>query len=137
MKTQKPELEYMNIAKGIGIVLIVIGHAFLQDSTSPVRSFVYLFHVPLFFIISGYFFKDAYTEQPLELIIRRIKSLWIPFIKWSILFVLLHNLFYQLGIYSTEYSIREITAKILGSLLFNGTEQLLGAFWFINCLFSR
>ena len=43
----------MDIAKGIGILLMVCGHAFVLG-----KHFYTLFHMPLFFIISGYFIKD-------------------------------------------------------------------------------
>ena len=72
-------IEYMNVAKAIGIILIVVGHSFAEESTSSIRSFVYLFHVPLFFILSGYFFDDKYIDKPILLIIKRIKTLWFPF----------------------------------------------------------
>lgn len=43
----------MDIAKGIGILLMVCGHACVFG-----KHFYTLFHIPLFFIISGYFIKD-------------------------------------------------------------------------------
>lgn len=47
-----------DIAKGIGIILVVIGHYVPDDAplwyTGLVR-FIYYFHMPLFFIIAGYF----------------------------------------------------------------------------------
>lgn len=44
--------EIFSIVKGIGIILMVIGHA-----SSPFHDFIYLFHMPLFFMISGFFFN--------------------------------------------------------------------------------
>jgi fucose 4-O-acetylase-like acetyltransferase len=145
MHIQEKEIEYMNVAKAIGICLIVLGHSFQETSSSSIRSFVYLFHVPLFFIISGYFFRDTYIEQPLKLIINRIKSLWYPFFRWTLIFVLLHNVFFSVFIYSEKitfrnfpvpyYSYPDIFKKILDIFLFKRSEPLLGAFWFLQCLF--
>ncbi len=145
MQNIKKELKYMNVAKAIGIILIIIGHSFSQESLSPIRSFVYLFHVPFFFIISGYFFNVKYIENPIILIKKRIKSLWLPFFLWSILFILLHNIFFNIFVYSDEisfsgffvpyYSIFTILKNIIKSFLFLETEQLLGGFWFLPCLF--
>ena len=139
------EILYMNVAKALGICLIVIGHSFTEDSSSTIRSFVYLFHVPLFFMISGYFFKEDYLRTPGRLIFRRIKSLWVPFFSWSLLFILLHNLFFVLHIYSTEVTFRgssvlynssATTIKNISYLfLFRTSEQLLAGFWFISSLF--
>lgn len=51
------EIKY-DIAKGLGIILMVAAHANI-----PAKSFIYLFHMPLFFIISGYFFKPEYCKD--------------------------------------------------------------------------
>jgi fucose 4-O-acetylase-like acetyltransferase len=142
---QTEEIEYMNIAKGLGMCLIVLGHSFEETSLSSIRSFVYLFHVPLFFIISGYFFRDIYITQPTKLLINRIKSIWGPFFRWTLLFILLHNFFFSLYIYSEKamfrnysvpyYNYFDIFEKIIMAFLFKEPEQLLGAFWFLSCLF--
>ena len=42
----------MEIIRGIGMILIVLAH-----TGSPFDHFVYLFHLDLFFMLSGYFFK--------------------------------------------------------------------------------
>ena len=42
----------LDIVKGIGIALIVLGHI---DNAAV--NFIYLFHVSLFFIVSGYLFN--------------------------------------------------------------------------------
>ncbi len=44
----------IDIAKGIAILSIVAGHL----GVGWINSIVFTFHVPLFFILSGYFFKD-------------------------------------------------------------------------------
>ena len=41
--------------KGIGILLVIIGH---QDGVAvPLKHFIYAFHMPLFFILAGCFYK--------------------------------------------------------------------------------
>ena len=52
-------LEYIDVAKGIGILLVVLGHN-LQD-LPLMTSWIYSFHMPLFFAISG--FLDAYKNS--------------------------------------------------------------------------
>lgn len=47
-------VRYFDIARGIAMISIIAGHF---DSTVVIR-FVFTFHVPLFFIISGFFYKD-------------------------------------------------------------------------------
>jgi acyltransferase len=46
------------IAKALGIILVVIGHStYNAGYQDEVKKFIYMFHMPLFFILSGYFFK--------------------------------------------------------------------------------
>ena len=130
----------MDIAKGIGIILVVIGH-----SGSPLMNFVYLFHMPLFFFISGYFYKDKYSDNPLILIVKRIKTLYIPCVVYQIIFLALHNFFYKINIYSNNqffgnlkinpYTHSDEMSVLSHILYFDRTEQLAGVFWFFTTLF--
>ncbi len=47
-------LDFLDMARGIGILLVVIGHFYLEGSF---REIIYYFHIPLFFVISGYLAK--------------------------------------------------------------------------------
>lgn len=47
---EKKRLEYIDIARGIGIVLVVLGHC-LSQLDGGLRTFIYSFHMPLFFCI--------------------------------------------------------------------------------------
>ena len=46
---------YVDVLKGLCICLIIIGHCSIP---SIGLRLIYLFHVPMFFFLSGYFFKD-------------------------------------------------------------------------------
>ena len=43
-------INYLDIAKGIAILLVILGHIY---SENPVKVWLYSFHLPLFFFISG------------------------------------------------------------------------------------
>lgn len=45
-------LDYIDAAKGIGILLMVLGHIW-TDSCAEIVIWLYSFHVPMFFILSG------------------------------------------------------------------------------------
>lgn len=51
----------IDIAKGIGIILMVIGH--FNDLDRTTSHLIYSFHMPLFFIFSGYFLKNKTQEN--------------------------------------------------------------------------
>lgn len=46
----------IDIMKGIGIILMVVGHS---GYPSFLRNFIYTFHMPLFFMISGYLITES------------------------------------------------------------------------------
>ena len=50
----KERLLYIDMLKAFGIILVVMGHVF-HDSDSIVSHFIYAFHMPLFFLLSGVF----------------------------------------------------------------------------------
>ncbi|MDE5824025.1 MAG: acyltransferase family protein [Lachnospiraceae bacterium] len=76
------------------------------------HDYVYLFHMPLFFFISGYLFKESYLVQPLTFISRRLRTCYMPFVKYySILFLLFHELLYPLG-FSESYDINKYLRQI-------------------------
>jgi fucose 4-O-acetylase-like acetyltransferase len=73
--------QWVYIAKGIGIILVVVGH--FHPACSPaywseIRKIIYAFHMPLFFILSGYLYShDKYSYR--DLIRNKIKRLLYPF----------------------------------------------------------
>lgn len=81
----------IDIAKGFGIICVVWGH---QEYVCPFRDEIYLFHMPLFFMLSGYLFKDAGLTL-LNVIKKRIQSYLIPYIVFFIIilgaFILLYE----------------------------------------------
>lgn len=51
----KQRIQFIDLAKGFAILLVIIGHI---DTIPYVKHLIYSFHMPLFFILSGYFFKN-------------------------------------------------------------------------------
>lgn len=134
---------YITIAKAFGIIFMVIGHS---GCPQWLFRFIYLFHMPLFFFCSGIFFREMQTISAVgNNLKKRIKGLYVPFVKWSVSFLLIHNLLYYLGIYNssygyeggtTIYTLPDMVGKLCEILFtMNGYEELLGGFWFIRSLF--
>ncbi|HEX2994927.1 MAG TPA: acyltransferase family protein, partial [Anaerolineales bacterium] len=48
-------IEYLDIARGIGILLVVLGHNDFAALSPFFHQVIYSFHIPLFFFLSGYF----------------------------------------------------------------------------------
>lgn len=71
MKTRE---KFVDIARGISILLMIVGH---NISDGVLRDFIYSFHMPLFIIVSGMFYKD----KPLKnFMYDTIVKLFVPYI---------------------------------------------------------
>ena len=111
---------WIDIVKGIGIILVVLGH--IKGGYS--QSLIFLVHMPLFFFISGYLFKP---QDKKKFFLKKTVSLLLPYFTFLII---LYPIEYP---YSDDKNILNYILKPIygGQLLNNG----LIAFWFITCLF--
>lgn len=133
----------VSISKAIAIILMVLAHSRFSEYGNY---WINMFHMPLFFFMAGYCFKDKYLSDWKEYTIRRIKGIYIPFVKWTTVFLLLHNVFYSLNIYNDTYGFRGNVSHLytIKEFVINGihiitrmggAEQLLGGYWFLYTLF--
>lgn len=79
-------LDYLDVAKGIGILLVILGHCQL-GRIGRAHSLIYSFHMPLFFFISGVCFSNKYTFSTLA--VKRFRQIILPTIYFSIISTLL------------------------------------------------
>lgn len=119
----------VSAAKAICIILMVIGHSGCPKEINEVLG---LCRMPCFFFLSGYFFKEKYLNDMLSFIKRKVKGLWKPFVKWSLIFMILHNVFAKLHLYEDFYVFDDYKTKIFQIFTLTGSEQLLGGFWFLK-----
>ena len=70
----KKRLDYVDYARGVGVILMLIGHLGFGDGVYKV---IYSFHMPLFFLISGYilFILAITVDLPATSLIRNFLSL--------------------------------------------------------------
>lgn len=79
--SENNRIKYVDICKGIGIMLVLFGHSLtLMDNS--VNRFILSFHMPLFFFISGITFSNNYS---LVRMIKREMTLVIPIITGAVL----------------------------------------------------
>lgn len=89
MNTQR--LDWIDIAKGMGIILVVLGHTLVpQVRETGFAGFlwicIYNFHMPLFFFLSGYLFEKGllrYTEKG-KFILGKLQYLILPYLIFSV-----------------------------------------------------
>ena len=134
LKDTKIEQEtHMNYVKAFAIIAMVCGHA-----ASPLNPYIYQYHMALFMFVAGYFYKDYYTEHPITLIWKRIKSLYIPFLIYNVIFIFLSSVCDALNITDRgRHILGNINlVEMLKSLVsFNSYADYLGGFWFVKTLF--
>ncbi len=116
--------KYIDIAKFIGIALVVLGHnAALQEANdSYLYNLIYAFHVPLFFFLSGCFISEKKGLK--EQLFSKFDSLLKPYIVISVLLVtktLLEN----------SLTINYMTGLLYG----NGLTIEWVPMWFLTHLF--
>ena len=87
METEKQRLDYIDRAKGILIILVVIGHVW---QSGYVFNTIYVFHMPAFFVISGILLSYTRSHEKGfgRFVRRRLFSFGIPFLFIEILGVL-------------------------------------------------
>lgn len=132
------------LVKAIAIICVVLSHA---GASGWLFNFVFIFHVPVFFLCSGYFFNTKYLNDERTFLMHRIKGLYLPFLRWSLFFLVIHNLMFYCGVLSEQFGNAEggVThpftwhqfGQHLWSIVVNmsGYDQFLcGSFWFFRAL---
>lgn len=129
----KSRNNFISIAKAIGIILMVAGHS---GCPAIMNRFLYIFHMPLFFVCSGYFFYEITDINSYFIFLKRkIAKLYLPYIKWSILFLVLHNSFYYLHISPiSPYNTVRYFKQFVKTILMSDYELLIRPFWFLKAL---
>lgn len=83
MSIVNKRVDWIDIAKGIGIFFVVLGHCVVK--TDLIHKFIFSFHMPLFFILSGYCFHAEKYSNLSEVLKNRGKALLLPFCKFWLL----------------------------------------------------
>ncbi len=117
-------LREFDVLKGIGILLVLIGHAGLNESQ---KMLIYGFHMPLFFFVSGCFFKPRPFGEFLRRDVRQLLVPWLTFVCFLFLS------YYILGIYVSR-SLRPSWLIEL-NVLDEHCMCLYHNIWFLVCLF--
>lgn len=66
-------------SKAVTIILMIIGHS--NCEIPYVTQTLYMFHMPLFFFLSGFCFKNKYLTEPRTFVQRRLKGIYWPYVK--------------------------------------------------------
>lgn len=147
---KKKRIDEIDILKGLGIICVAAGHC-----GAPFEHFIYMFHMAVFFVASGFFFKAENASSLRRLgrsYLKKVKEIWVPYIFWNTIFILLNNVFIRINVYTDNPALAEYVeekyagvnnymslAQMLliirkGFILIEGSK-IAGAFWFLATLF--
>ncbi len=114
----KKRVEYFDISRGIAMIAVIIGHSLMTYSSGFLHSVIYAFHMPIFFIISGYFYRERTIKGTLK---NGTKKLLLPYAV-TILIAATFRFFLE--------------ARILGPMLGNTmwTNESWNDFWLSSIL---
>lgn len=124
----------IKMVKGIGILLVVLGH-----TKTPLSTVIYTFHMPLFFCVSGYLFNYAkWHENGIAFVKRKTCRLLVPY------FVSCLLIFYPFWFFVGRHFGEDVDAnyspigEFFGIFFANGFDQWMAfniPLWFLPCLF--
>lgn len=119
-------IEYIDIARGIGILLVVLGHNDFGYISPFGYKLIYAFHMPLFFFLSGYFLN---VSVPIvDFFKKRFNSLLKPYLFTIFLIYFTSVSFDNMGF---ENALRRIVKSLYASTIYIDWVQL----WFLPHLF--
>lgn len=130
-------ISYFDDAKAVGILLVILGHCVWLDSIPGLSRLIYSFHIPFFFIISGYFIKPLkLSEAAVKYVKVYIRSYYVAAMV-ALIIVMIISLFQVPkfdNIYK-EWLVRTLYAS--GACQGKYTQDIpsIGALWFLWALF--
>jgi fucose 4-O-acetylase-like acetyltransferase len=117
-------IEWIDIAKGIGILLVIAGHTISLTYSYP----IYAFHMPLFFFLSGLVHKDK-GDSFLVFSLKKANALIRP---WIIIIFISFLVCLSISQWRDELSIRAI---ILDFYTANTNTLQNSSLWYLVCFY--
>ena len=123
----RERVKWIDVAKFLGIFAIYLGH--YGTYAGQAYYFVFVYHVPLFFFLSGcmnYYDKE---ENIPKYIIKKFKNIMIPFLGFSVLSILIKVLLIDR---SPSNVVEMFTIVVKGAIR---NTFFASSLWFLSCLF--
>lgn len=118
---------WLDVARAIGIYAIFLGH--FGETAGPAYRFVFQFHVPLFFFLSGC--AETYNKEEAVFgnLKRNVKTILLPAYFFAIISLMIY-------VINANADLTEV--RIWGQLIIKGLVRntyLAASLWFLTCLF--
>ncbi len=124
-------IDKLDVAKGIGIICVIISHCYIGGSV--LQKWLYAFHMPLFFFISGLFYKKRECKN---FLVARFRSLLVPYL----FFAVSSTVLYVIIVYyssSLQLEKHDVMDKIIGIFYAHASDRWMFniTIWFLPCLY--
>lgn len=91
-KIKMERTQWADLTKGIAILLVILGHSYIPAPS--LCKLIFTFHMPLFFIIAGYFFNFKKYENNFGILLKKsAQRLLIPYTVSAFILMSYHNVF--------------------------------------------
>ena len=123
----------MDVTKGFLMILVVIGH-YPGQLDFPLGKYIYWFHMPAFFILSGLFFKPVLEKGRMKgTIHKRFMQLIVPYLFFLVtITVIRYGMEIGSGNMELSWYLNDIWTLVIGGRFARGAY---GVFWFVTTLF--
>lgn len=132
---KRARLEWVDIAKGIAIILMVIGHEVPKVQSQHIYALIFSFHMPLFFVLSGF------TSRPVE----TWERFWVKAKKtfihvWLLAVLMIILLGFESLLFLNGYSITSFYQSIIRGIYWGSNISAIGlmsvgVMWFLFVFF--
>lgn len=117
-------MEYIDIFRALGIVLMVMGHIGFGGGFDK---WIHAFHMPMFFFVSGWFYKKK--EIPLLLVLgKKFKTMLLPYMIIGVFELAISYL-----LFSKYSGVQPLKSFLLTNT--DGQSPVPGALWFLTAMF--
>jgi len=130
---KKKRLTWVDITKGFLMILVVMGH-YPGELDFPIITYIYWFHMPAFFILSGMFFKPVTDKGLLKVAIhRRFMQLIVPYLFFLVVITMIrYGIKINSGTADLSWYLNDLWTLVIGGRFARGAY---GVFWFVTTLF--
>lgn len=131
-------IDYIDIAKGVGIILVVLGHMSIGKTASYL---IFSFHMPFFFLVDGLFCKnyEVFSDEHKRFIKKIFMRLILPYVATCVLmisFSVILNLLRQNFSEIIQDAKHWALATLYGQGAYNNKSfPIIGAIWFLWAMF--
>lgn len=129
--------EYIDAIRGAVIILMLVGHS---GAPKNVTTFIYGFHMPFFFILSGLLYNRTKWEQKglKKLVIAKFKAYIIPYFILCGINLLIEFIYDYLNGFTMMQLYKEVTDSIFWVIYSYSTKARMATsvpLWFLPCIF--